>query len=207
MGGNTRLRWPRPGRWAIVAGVICIGVGAIAFSAAGLFTGSAARNQAVTGGTMTLNLADGAGNALSVAATGIAPDDVIQRTVNVTTGGNVSMSAITLTTSAACGGCASSVFDTDAVNGLQLNIDKCSVAWTQGDASTPYSCSGASSVVLASRAVIGSSLALGNINVGGATNRLLITLTLPNTADDTFQSASSTIEFRFNGTQRSRVYS
>jgi hypothetical protein len=58
--------------------------------------------------------------------------------------------------------------------------------------------------VLASRAVIGSSLALSNLTstTAGSTDHLRFTLTLPTTAGNTFQNLSSTISYSFAGTQR-----
>lgn len=58
--------------------------------------------------------------------------------------------------------------------------------------------------MLASRAVIGSALALANLGslTAGATDRLRLTLTLPSGAGNTFQGLSSTIAYAFTGTQR-----
>jgi hypothetical protein len=58
--------------------------------------------------------------------------------------------------------------------------------------------------VLASRAVIGSNLALANLGslTNGATDHLRVTLTLPSGAPNTLQNQSSTISYAFTGTQR-----
>ena len=54
--------------------------------------------------------------------------------------GSTDLSAITLTTGAS----PSSLLDTDATNGLQIAIDKCSVAWTEAGSSPAftYTCGG-----------------------------------------------------------------
>jgi hypothetical protein len=110
------------------------------------------------------------------------------------------LSDIKLTTSATT----SSALDTDATEGLQLAIDKCSVAWTE--TGTPpahtYTCAGTTSSVLASRPVIGSNLALGNLalGAGGGTDRLRLTLSMPGSSN--LQGLSSTIRYSFTATQR-----
>src|SRR5207302_1773333 len=73
--------------------------------------------------------------------------------------GTISFGSATLTTNAT----GSSLLDTDATNGLQLAIDKCSQAWTESGPPYTYTCGGSTSSVLASRALIGSSIALSNL--------------------------------------------
>src|SRR5205814_1242190 len=67
-----------------------------------------------------------------------------------------------------------------------------------------YTCGGSTSSVLASRAVIGSNLALSNLSstTAGSTDHLRVTLTLPSGAGNTLQNQSSTISYAFTGTQR-----
>jgi hypothetical protein len=85
-------------------------------------------------------------------------------------------------------------------------IDKCSVAWTESGTAPAYTytCGGTTSTVLASRAIIGSNLALSNLAAltTGSTDHLRVTLTLPSTAGNTFQGLSSTISYNFVGNQR-----
>ena len=68
-----------------------------------------------------------AGNRLTVGASNIAAGDTIQRAVTLTNTGTIDLANITLTTNATT----SSLLNTDTVTGLQMNIDKCSVARTQ----------------------------------------------------------------------------
>ncbi len=168
------------------------------------FTSSTpAESQALAAGTTSIQLGqDGtSANRLDVGATGVAPGDTIQRAVDLSSVGNIGLAAITLTTTAS----PSSKLDTDATNGLQLAIDACSTAWTES-AGPPYtySCSGTTRTVLASRPVIGSDLALSNLTAltAGSTDHLRATLTLPATADNSFQGLSSGLGFVFTGTQR-----
>lgn len=166
------------------------------------FTSSTSAAQSAGTGTLTVALgASGtSANRLDVAAADLVPGDTVQRSVDVVTAGSVALSGLTLTTSAST----SSVLDTDAVNGLQLAIDRCSAAWTES-ASAPYTytCGGTVSSVLASRPVIGAGLALANLSLApGGTDHLRVTLALPAAADNTFQGKSSTIAYTFTGTQR-----
>ena len=167
------------------------------------FTGSTTVTQGSTGsGTMSLTVPPaGASNRLTLGASDIAPGDTIQRAVNLTVGGTVDMSAIALTTTAPT----TSALDTNATHGLQLAIDRCSQAWTESGSSPAftYTCGGSTSSVLASRAVIGASVALSNLGVSaGSTNYLRVTLSFPTTADDTYQGLTSAVSYQFAGTQR-----
>lgn len=98
------------------------------------------------------------------------------------------------------------MLDTDATNGLQLAIDRCSVPWTESGTSPAftYTCSGTTSTVLATRPVIGSNLALSNLSAltAGATDHLRVTLSFPSSAGNTFQGVSSAITYTFTATQR-----
>src|SRR6476659_7687281 len=67
-------------------------------------------------------------NPLTVGASNIAPGDTIQRSVDLINSGSIDLSGITLTTNATT----SSLLDTDATHSLQMVIDRCSNAWTEG---------------------------------------------------------------------------
>jgi len=190
--------------------LVSVAVLAAAASVAGLgtfatFTSSTTATHTVSSGSVTVALgAPGAANRLTVNATGIAPGDTIQRAFQLSNSGTIDLAAApTLTTTAS----PSSLLDTDGTNGLQMVIDKCSVAWTESGPPYTYTCSGTTSSVLASRAVIGSNLALSNVSslvtAGNGPEYLRATLTLPSGAGNTFQNLSSTITYTFNGTQRS----
>ena len=168
------------------------------------FTSSTNASNAIASGTVTIGLgATGAAtNRLTVNASGLVPGDTIQRSVDLRNSGDQSLAAVTLTTTAS----PTSLLDTDATNGLQMLVDRCSVAWTEGGTAPAYTytCSGTTSTVLASRAVLGSALALSNLTstAVGATDHLRVTLSLPSGAPNTFQGLSSTIQYSFIATQR-----
>jgi spore coat-associated protein N len=180
----------------LVLAFCLIGLGAFA-----TFTSSTSASHSVTTGTVTIALgATGAStNRLNVNATGIAPSDTIQRSFDLINQGTLNLASITLTSAATT----SSLLDTDATNGLQMAIDRCSVAWTESGSSPAfsYTCSGSTTTVLASRAVVGTNLALANLGAltAGVTDHLRLTLTLPSTADNSFQNQASTIQYTFTG--------
>ncbi len=183
----------------VALALLLVGLGALA-----TFTSTTSASHSVTTGTVTIALgATGAStNRLNVNATAVAPGDTMQRSFDLINQGSLDLSSITLTTTATT----SSLLDTDGTNGLQMAIDRCSVAWTESGSSPAftYSCSGSTSTVLAQRAVIGSNLALSNLGslTAGATDHLRLTLTLPSSADNSFQNLTSTIQYSSTGTQR-----
>jgi spore coat-associated protein N len=187
--------------------LLTIAVLGAAASIAGLgtfatFTSSTSASHTVSSGTVTIALgATGAStNRLNVDATAIAPGDTIQRSVDLIDQGTINLASVTLTTSATT----SSVLDTDATNGLQMVIDKCSQAWTEAGPPYTYTCGGSTSTVLSSRAVIQTGVTLSNLSslTAGNTDHLRVTLTFPSGAGNSFQSKSSTIQYTFTGTQR-----
>jgi spore coat-associated protein N len=192
----------RPTMHKLLATVAVLGAAA---SIAGLgtyatWTSTTSENHTISSGTVTIALgAQGAAtNRLNVGASGLAPGDTVQRSVDLTNSGSIDLAGVTLTTTAS----PSSLLDTDATNGLQMVVDKCSVAWTEAGPPYTYTCGGTTTTVLASRPVIGNNLSLSNAMSSGATDHLRVTLTLPNTADNSFQNKSSTITYSFTGTQR-----
>jgi spore coat-associated protein N len=203
---NRRLGWASAQRRKLLVSLAVISAAA---SIAGLgtfatFTSSTSASQSVSSGTVTIALgATGAStNRLTVGASNIAPGDTIQRSVDLIDSGSIDLASITLTTNATT----SSLLDTDATNGLQMVIDRCSNAWMEGGTAPAYTytCSGATSTVLASRAIVGTNLALSNLSAltNGVTDHLRVTLSFPSAAPNSFQSQSSTIQYTFTGTQR-----
>jgi len=174
-----------------------VGMGAFA-----VFTNSATVSQTNTTGTVTLSpiSTNGTNNRLSVGASGLAAGDTVQRSVDVKNTGSLTLASVTLTTTATT----SSLLDTDTTNGLQMVIDKCSVAWTEtGGPPYTYTCGGTTSSVLASAPVIGANLTLSNITLtAGTDNFVRVTLTLPSAAPNTLQGLTSVIQYAFTATQR-----
>lgn len=176
--------------------------GIAGFGTYATWTSTTSQSHTISSGTVTIALgATGAAtNRLNIGAAALAPGDTIQRSVDLTNSGTLDLASVTLTTTAS----PSSLLDTDATNGLQMVVDKCSQSWTESGPPYTYTCGGTTSSVLASRAVTGSNLSLSNLGAttAGATDHLRVTLTLPSGAPNTLQNQSSTISYAFTGTQR-----
>jgi predicted ribosomally synthesized peptide with SipW-like signal peptide len=206
--GRHRAHEPRRGHgrkllWSLAA------IGAAA-SIAGLgtyatFTSTTTAAQTISSGTVAIALgsAGTATNRLTIAASGLVPGDTIQRAVDLSNAaGNQNLASVTLGTTAS----PTSLLDSDVTNGLQMVVDKCSVAWTEAGTSPAftYTCSGTTTVVLASVPIIGSARTLSPLSslTANNTDHLRVTLTFPTAAPNTFQTLSSTITYTFTGTQR-----
>jgi hypothetical protein len=153
----------------------------------------------IQSGTLSIDLTQ-QGAAVPVTTAGFLPGDSMTRAVNLVNDGNSPLGTVTLSSAPT----ASSVLTTDTTNGLQLTVKKCSVAWTQGGtAQAPtYSCAGTETLV-------GSGPVVNNMTVNGAaalnaggTDYLTFSISLPTSADNTFQGKSASLSLTFTGTQR-----
>ena len=171
----------------------------------GTFTDSTTPlNASVTSGTLSLDLnATNSTATLPMTAAGFVPGDSISRSVDLVNSGNLAFAGIQMTSTATT----SSLLDTDKVNGLQLNIKSCPVNWTETvtNGVATYTCSGtATTVVNSGPAVMSSNPAsLASVNPGAAAvDHLVVTLSLPIGADNTFQGKTSALSVSFTGTQK-----
>jgi spore coat-associated protein N len=183
----------------LIASLAVLGAAAAiaGFGTYATFTSSTSASHTIATGT--LSLTSGPTNRLGTGASAIAAGDTMQRAIDLNYAGSVSFGSVTLTTSAS----PSSALDTNTTDGLQVAIDKCSVAWTESGPPYTYTCSGSTSPVLASQPIIGSNVALTNLTLtAGSTDHLRVTVTLPSTAGNTLQNLSSTIAYTFSGVQR-----
>ena len=153
----------------------------------------------VSTGTLSIDLTQ-QGYAIPATTAGFVPGDSLTRAVNLVNDGTVPLGSVTLGTTVG----ASSVLTTDTVNGLQMAVKSCAVAWTQGGtASAPtYTCSSGERVLGSGPAV--SSIALNNPAslAAGATDYLTFAISLPGSADNTFQGKSAALSLTFTATQR-----
>jgi spore coat-associated protein N len=160
------------------------------------FTSSTSASNTIASGTLSLTAPF---SRLGTGASPIAAGDTMQRAIDLSYAGSINFGSATLTTSATT----SSSLDTDSTNGLQIAIDKCSQAWTESGPPYTYTCGGSTSTVLASRALIGSNIALSNLALTvGATDHLRVTVSFPSSAGNTLQNQSSTVSYTFTGVQR-----
>ena len=171
------------------------------------FTATTSASSTLASGTVVIALGNtGAStNRLTVSASGLVPTDTVQRSFDLSNTGSQDLASVALTTTAS----PSSLLDTDATNGLQMVIDRCSVAWTESGSSPAftYTCGGSTTTIVTSRAVIQSALALPGLSAlaAGGADHLRLTLTFPATAGATFQGLTSTLTYSFLGTQRAGV--
>jgi hypothetical protein len=169
----------------------------------GTFTDSTAPlNASVTSGTLSLDLnATNSTATLPMTAAGFVPGDSISRSVDLVNSGNLAFAGISMVSTATT----SSVLDTDKTNGLQLSVKSCPVNWTESVSNgvATYTCSGtATTVVNSGPAVTTAGLTnIASLNAPG-TDHLVITLTLPGGADNTFQGKTSALSVSFTGTQK-----
>ena len=185
-----------------------LGVVAAAAAVAGLgtfgtFTDSTTPiSTSVASGTVSIDVSQ-RGAAVPVTTAGFLPGDSMTRAVDLVNDGTSPLARVSLASAATAG----SVLTTDAVDGLQLSVRDCSVAWTQGGtASAPtYTCSGSERSVLNTPvANAGSSVPLtspASLAAGGVDN-LVFSISLPTSAGNTFQGKSATLSLTFTGVQR-----
>ena len=159
-------------------------------------------NTTVDTGTPSINLAQpGGAVAIPLNTTGFVPGDSMSRAVNLINDGGSALGAVNVNSALTS---PANVLTTDAVNGLQLTIKGCSVAWTQGGTPTAptYSCAGTERSVLAGRAVNSAPLASPASLAAGGVDNLVFTIALRVTADNTFQGKSASLSLTFTGVQR-----
>ena len=190
----------------VVGSLAIVGAGAAVagLGTYGNFTDSSTPiDTTVATGTLSINVAQpGGAVAIPVTTNNFVPGDSLTRAVNlVNDGGNDlgSVNVNSILTSAPA-----NALTTDLVNGLQLSVKKCSVPWTQGGtAQAPtYTCSGTQSTILSGPAVSNAALSGPASLTAGGTDYLTFSLTLPTTADNTFQGKSASLSLVFTGTQR-----
>jgi hypothetical protein len=152
----------------------------------------------VDSGVVSVDVSSPAGASVPVSGGMMLAGDSRSALVDLVDNGTTPLSTLTLTATAT----SSSILDQDTVNGLQLTVESCSVAWT-GGAGTP-SCTGTvrsylTQPILVSDAPLPDSPALSAM----ATDHLKLTVTLPTSATaDAFQGATSDLNFVFTGAQR-----
>ena len=166
----------------------------------GTFTDSTTPvDTTIQSGTLSINVTQ-AGFAVPVTTTGFVPGDSLTRAVNLVNDGSSALGSVSLSSTVAT----PSVLTTDLTNGLQLAVKSCSVAWTQGGtAQAPtYTCSGTERLLGSGPAVTNMTLSNPASLVAGATDYLTFAVSLPVSADNSFQGKSAALSLTFTGTQR-----
>ena len=199
MNGNSSKRTARRVSLAKVMGSVGV-IGAAAAVAGlgtfGTFTDSTTPAPvSVQSGVVSIALSAADGSAtVPLAFDGVVPGASVTQAINLVNDGDSALSSVRLATAAT----QSSVMDADTVNGLQMTVRSCSVAWT-----SDFSCAGSAKTLLAGGPVVRDAALTDPASVtAGATDHLAVTLSLPASAGDAFKDKSSELALTFTATQR-----
>lgn len=165
-------------------------------AAGGTLLAHALRSQDAQARVTPVMIKLGKRHRFSVGAAGLIPGDSVQRVFDLKNVGSTRIHAVSLTTVAV----PSTPLVSDPVNGLQLRIDRCSKAWHIPPHATAYTCAGQVTQIVAPRPVIGSGISLANVSGLASPQhkvRLLLTLTLPQTATSVVMGQTSGITYTF----------
>jgi hypothetical protein len=178
---------------AVGAAVAVAGLGTF-----GQFTDSTSPvNTKVDSGVVSIDVSS-AGASVPFSGGMMLAGDSRSALVDLVNDGTTPLTSVTLTSTAT----SSSVLDQDTVNGLQLTVESCSVAWTTGAAAP--TCSGTvrsyfTQPIIVNNVPLAASAALA----AGATDHLKLTAALPASASgNAFEGATSNLNFVFTGSQR-----
>jgi hypothetical protein len=128
---------------------------------------------------------------------GMLPGDSYTRPLNLVNDGGTPLSSVTASLVAT----ASSVLDSDTAHGLQLEVWSCSQPWDVVGAG--YSCGGVERLSYDGPAVVADHVLAGSpALLPGGIDHLLATLSLPDSAGNSFQDAESALSLVFTATQR-----
>lgn len=197
-GGHPTLSTPRKVGLTALAMVAATAVATHGSDAA--FTASVSRGHEIVTGTpaLVLGATGAASNRLGIDVTGLIPGASAYRSFDITNTGTQTFSSYTLSTTVTT----SSLLNTDATNGIQTLLERCSAAWVESGAapSFTYTCSGTRTTVIPSSPLMRTNTPVSSMvsAAPGGTDHLLLTETLPSTADNTFQNLTSAVTYTFN---------
>ncbi len=149
----------------------------------------------INSGTVSIDLTKA--STLDFAAGDLIPGDSVTRPFTLKNDGSSDLGTISLASVATT----SSILTTDALNGLQLSVKSCPVAWTQtGNA---FTCASGEKTLLAGPAVTTGVLTNGPASlVAGRSDNLAISYALPVAAGNEFQGKQAAFSLTFTATQR-----
>ncbi len=202
MNSNIRKITDSPNTRKVVGSIAIIGAAAAVagMGTFGSFTDSTTPvDTTIQSGTLSINV-NQTGYAVPVTTAGFVPGDSLTRAINLVNDGSAPLGSIGFSSVATAG----SILTTDTVNGLQLSLKSCSVPWTQGgSASAPtYACSGTTQTLTNGPAVTNYGMINpASLNAGG-TDYLVFSISLPTSADNTFQGKTASLSLSFTGVQR-----
>jgi hypothetical protein len=186
-------------------------VAGLAVTGAGVYAGinaDATGTQAVTSGTLSLIVTPGTAANFSAAVSNVAPGDVINRFVDLSSNGSLDAKTLTLQVT----GGTSNLLSTSGTLGLRVAVSTCTTAWAV--VSGLPSCSGSMAPALASTPVStlsGTPGAVQTTVAAGALMHLNVSVTLPDQPETvtngtlpggTIQGLNNTLTYTFNELQR-----
>jgi hypothetical protein len=153
----------------------------------------------IASGTLSIDVTQ-QGFTVPVTTSNFVPGDSLTRAVNLVNDGSSALGSVSLASSVAT----PSILTTDATNGLQLAVKSCSVPYTQGGTASAatYTCSGTERLLGSGPVVNNMTLSNPASLAAGGTDYLTFAITLPASADNTFQGKSAALSLTFTGTQR-----
>jgi hypothetical protein len=169
----------------------------------GTFTDSTAPvTTTITSGKVDINLAS-VGAPIPVTTDKFVPGDKLTRAVTLSNDGTSPLASVALKSEVTG---TADVLTNDRTNGLKLTVEACSVPWTQGGAADAptYTCTGGTIRTVVPQAPAASNVTLTDplsLAVGGK-DYLTFTISLPTSADNSFQGKSASLSLTFEGTQR-----
>lgn len=180
-----------------------IGVVGAAAAVAGLgtfgnFTASSTPvGTGVDSGTLSIDVSQAGSSAPIPATTGrIMPGQTQSFPMDLKNLGDTDLASLVMTSQAD----ASSLLDSDPVDGLQMELQSCDVQWTRsGDT---WSCSGTPVDLYAGPVLLDEALTGARSMTAGDVDHLLISVSLPTSGGNVMQGEQSTLSFVFTGTQR-----
>jgi hypothetical protein len=160
-------------------------------------------NTTVDTGTMSINLTQpGGAVAIPVSTVGFVPGDSMSRAVNLVNDGGTALGSVSLTSALTT---PSNALTSDGVNGLQLSVKACSVAWTQGGipSAPTYTCSGVERTLMSGSAAPKTSELINPASLAaGGVDNVVFTISLPTSAGNNMQGLTAGLSLTFTAAQR-----
>lgn len=205
---RRRSAW-RPVALAVVGGSVLAAMGAGVWATLSA-TASNATPETVSSGTLKLTLAaNGAGFDQAVA--NLAPGDVVNRYVDLTSGGSLDAQALTMQVAAT--GSGALVTDGASTKALRVTVKQCPGTWN----TSTGACTGTATTLLPATALSGLSSAqslIAGAVAAGAVSHLQVSVQLPDQTETTvngtlpaatIQGLTANLTYTFAETQRSAV--
>ena len=149
-------------------------------------------NNTFSTGSLALTTSAGASSLFSIS--GMLPGDTVAAVIDLQNTGDLAATGYTMTTTVDTPG----PLTADATNGLQLEVDRCSNAWT---APPPYTCSGTLTRSVVAGPLLQTGAGMGSTLPAGATDHLRIVVALPTSATNGLSGQTAVITFRWDISQ------